>query len=53
MSQRQQVSIQEATQAGINAIEEYTPMVRANVKDIVSEEKAKTIQMSYPMAAEE
>ena len=34
-------------------IEEYTPMVRANVKDIVSEEKAKTIQMSYPMAAEE
>jgi hypothetical protein len=28
-------------------------MIRANVKDVVPEEKAKTISMSYPMAAEE
>jgi hypothetical protein len=34
-------------------IEEYTPMVRANVKDFIPEEKAKSIQMNYPMAAEE
>ena len=34
-------------------IEEYTPMIRENVKDVVSEENAKTIQMNYPMAAEE
>jgi type I restriction enzyme R subunit len=34
-------------------IEEYTPMIRANVKDFASEEKAKSIQMNYPMAAEE
>lgn len=34
-------------------IEEYTPMVRANVKDPVSEEKAKTVPMNYPMAAED
>lgn len=34
-------------------IEEYTPMIRANVKDPVSEEKARTIPMSYPMAAED
>ena len=34
-------------------IEEYTPMIRANVKDFASEKTAKTIQMSYPMAAED
>ena len=34
MSQRQQVSIQEATQAGINAIEKYYPNKRASFRDI-------------------
>jgi type I restriction enzyme R subunit len=34
-------------------IEEYTPMIRANVKEVVPEEQAKTISMNYPIAAEE
>ncbi len=34
-------------------IEAYTPMIRANVKDVPSEDNAKTIAMNYPMAAEE
>ena len=34
-------------------IEEYTPMIRANVKDYVPEEKAKTTPMNYPKAAED
>lgn len=32
-------------------IEAYTPMVRANVKDVESEETAKTISMNYSQAA--
>jgi len=28
-------------------------MIRANVKDVPSEDNAKTIAMNYPMAAEE
>ena len=34
-------------------IEDYTPMIRAKVKDFVPEEKAKAIQMDYPKAAED
>jgi type I restriction enzyme R subunit len=34
-------------------IEAYTPMVSANVKEVVPEEQAKTISMNYPIAAEE
>ena len=34
-------------------IEAYTSMIRPNVKDSVSEEKARTNQLDYPMAAEE
>ena len=34
-------------------IEEYTPMIRANVKDVPSEDNAKTIAMNYPKAADE
>ena len=34
-------------------IEEYTPMIRANVKDVISEDDDKTIAKNYPMAAEE
>jgi hypothetical protein len=36
-----------------HVIEEYTPMIRANAKDVVPEEQAKTISMNYPIAAEE
>jgi type I restriction enzyme R subunit len=34
-------------------IEDYTPMIRANVKNYAPEEKAKSIPMNYPMAAED
>ena len=34
-------------------IGEYTPMIRANVKEVVSEDNVKTIPLSYPKAAEE
>ena len=34
-------------------IEEYTPMIRSNVKDVPSEDNAKTIAMNYPKAADE
>ena len=33
-------------------IEDYTPMIRENAKEVFPEEKAKTIPMNYPMAAE-
>ena len=36
-----------------HVIEEYTSIIRTNVKNYVSEEKARTIPMSYPMAAED
>ena len=36
-----------------HVVEAYTPMVRANVKDAVSEDDGKTIAIKYPMAAEE
>ena len=34
-------------------IEAYTSMIRPNLKDPIPEEKARTIQMQFPMAAEE
>ena len=36
-----------------HVIEEYTSIIRTNVKNYVSEEKARTVPIGYPMAAED